>query len=237
MDEATPHRAQGDLPMTPTTTPEQLTALAQAMTEVTEEIHAPTDELDGLSSRLGLIAGALTGTAAAARRMAQLAKDDDRSQMSTRERLLDSAGDTLKDCPTCGGGGDDPEAIPPPLPCSDCDGTGKVRGVALQGDAEDPGDERCLQCNGLLPDTAAWLCPKCELLLQGEAEDAAAAEAWESDLSRADRAQRVDEAHTGQVGPTKDDRQRTPRQGIEGASAASDAPPRAPSPLDDEVRP
>ncbi len=142
MDEATLHRA-----------------LAQAMTEVTEEIHALTDELDGLSSRLGLVAGTLTGTAAAARRMAQLAKDDDRAQMSTRERLLDSAGDMLKDCPECDGGGNDPEAISSAL-CTDCDGTGKVRGVALQDEGvEDPGDERCLQCGLLLPERRGLVVP------------------------------------------------------------------------------
>ena len=158
MDEATLHRA-----------------LAQAMTEVTEEIHALTDELDGLSSRLGLVAGALTGTAAAARRMAQLSKDDEAS-VSQRLRWERTKSKHAEDC--------------------------GAPGVALQDDVEDPGDDRCLQCGLLLPDGVAWLCPLCETYLRS-----------------------LDKLGVATIGMS------TPGQGIEGASAANGAPPRAQSPL------
>lgn len=89
MDEPTLAHALGvDIPKTPA----QLEAIAQAMTEI-------TDELDGLSSRLALTARALTGTIAALRRSAQLAEDERRAAMSTRERLQDDK------CDQCGNPG------------------------------------------------------------------------------------------------------------------------------------
>ena len=92
MDEATLCQALG-LDLSHPTSAKRLTDLAQAMIEI-------TDELDGLSSRLALVSRALTITAVAMNKaMAQHATDEARAQMSTRERLQDSASDEGTDGP------------------------------------------------------------------------------------------------------------------------------------------
>lgn len=145
MDKATLDRALGVLPLAVTpTTPQQLAALGQAMSELTDEIHAQTDEMDGLSSRLALIAAALTGTAAAAQRMAQHARDEARAQMSTREHLINSERDGAIDGPVA---------------------------EAIQEKAGEPSGDRCPGCGSLLPaGGVGWLCAPCELVADGQAE-------------------------------------------------------------------
>ena len=139
MDEATLNRALGVLPLAVTpTTPQQLAALAKAMTELADEIHAQTDEMDGLASRLALIASALTGTAAAAQRMASKA----RAQMNTRERLVDSAQNEATD-------GSVDEAI-----------QGKA------GEAGRARCSQCSSL--LPSHSMGWLCAPCELGLDGD---------------------------------------------------------------------
>jgi hypothetical protein len=122
-----------------------------------------TDELDGLSSRLALVARALTETVAATRRMAQLSKDEARAQMSTRERLQDSAGDEDTD-------GLVDEAVRE-------EAGGRASDVALLQAIEDPDGDRCGNCGSLLPaGGVGWLCAPCELVA-GPIEGASVASA------------------------------------------------------------
>ncbi|KKN14359.1 hypothetical protein LCGC14_0996880 [marine sediment metagenome] len=165
MDEATLDRALGHLPLALTpTTPQQLATLAQAVDETAQELLGLSDRMDGTSSRLALIASALTGTATAARRMAQLATDEARAQMSTRERLVDSASEATD--------GLSREGIRE-------DAGGRASDVALLNSIEDPSGDHCGECGSLLPaDGLGWLCAPCELEASAaETEGASAASA------------------------------------------------------------
>ena len=150
MNEATLCRALG-LDLASPTSPDRLAALAspKRLAALAQAITETTDELDGLSSRLALVARALTETVAAARRIAQLARDEARAQMDTRKLKL------LND-----------RALLSP----------EVWDEAIREDAGAPSGDRCVNCWSVLPiGGVGWLCAPCELVLDIEGASVASA--------------------------------------------------------------